>query len=125
MTEQPDGIIITISPQMLKEKGYRNWLRNFLMAMVHHDGMIYYMRQGTQPRESLRDKLSYVYLCIGGKIRYRAYFAGSLPEQTLTFNGGDIMHGRAWIILSGPVERPPYEIKCKGFRGFRYTAKLF
>lgn len=33
MIEQPDGIIITISEAMLKEKGYRNWRKNFMQAM--------------------------------------------------------------------------------------------
>jgi hypothetical protein len=33
MIEQPEGIVITISAGMLKEKGYKNWLTNFLLAM--------------------------------------------------------------------------------------------
>jgi hypothetical protein len=120
----PDGIIITISEKMLKEKGYRNWLRNFLDAMRRED-WIYSMRQGARPR--LADNIQYVYLCIGGKVRFRAFFAGTSGPCWKKFHDGKQMFARAWVELAGPVERPPRgrEPKMKGFRGFRYTQKLF
>lgn len=107
---------------MLKEKGLFNWARNFLTAMRYHDGLIYYMRVGSKPRQD--KNLSYVYLCIGNKIRYRAYYAGSAPASTMKF-GDKIISARAWVMMSGPVEKPPFEIPMKGFRGYRYTEKLF
>jgi hypothetical protein len=122
---QPDGIVITISAGMLKEKGYRNWLRNFLDAMHRNDAgeeVYYFMRQGTSPKNG---NISYVYLCIGNKIRYRAYYAGSRGPSEMTFLDGRTMSAKAWIILAGPVERAPTPIKMTGFRGFRYTQKLF
>jgi hypothetical protein len=123
--EQAEGIIITISEKMIKEKGYKNWLRNFLNAMARHDkDCFYWMRQGSCPR---RSDLLYVYLCIGGKVRFRAFFAGSQGEGEMTFSDGSKLFGSAWVILGGPVERPPrgQEFPMKGFRGFRYTEKLF
>jgi hypothetical protein len=118
---QPDGIIITISAKMLKEKGYRNWLRNFLHAMRQED-CTYWMRQGAAPKHDIL----YVYLCIGGKVRFRANFAGTESGHK-TFDGGKKMYARVWIVLCGPLERPPrkQEPILKGFRGFRYTQKLF
>lgn len=68
MIEQPEGIVITISAGMLKEKGYKNWLTNFLLAMDQHEAeWTYWMRLGSQPKRDI----NYIYLCIGGKVRFR------------------------------------------------------
>ncbi len=108
---------------MIKEKGYRNWLRNFLDAMGKEE-WTYWMRQGVKPK--LADHLLYVYLCIGGKIRYRAYFVSAEDGGWMTFSDkSEPMYARAWIVMAGPVERPPEPIYKKGFRGFRYTKTLF
>lgn len=121
MIQQPDGIVITISQGMLKEKGYRNWLRNFLQAMEKED-WIYYMRQGAAPK---RDIL-YVYLCIGGKVRFRANYGGTQSGE-MQFSDGKTMSAKVWVLLAGPLERPMrgQEPVMKGFRGFRYCEKLF
>lgn len=120
MIEQPDGIVITISAGMLKEKGYRHWLRNFLDAMAKED-WTYWMRVGSRPT---RDFL-YVYLCIGGRVRFRANYAGSQGPGEMTFSDGKRLFARAWVLLAGPLERPTELIYLKGFRGFRYTEKIF
>ena len=120
LLEPPDGIIITISQAMLKEKGYRNWLRNYLEAMGKED-WTYWMRQGVQPKH----EILYVYLCIGGKIRYRSNFVMSWGPRLVTFKGGKQMFAKAWIVMCGPVVKPVEPIYRKGFRGFRYTQKLF
>lgn len=118
--ERPEGIIITISKQMLKEKGYRNWLRNFIDAMDKED-WTYWMRQGAQPKHTV----IHVYLCIGGKIRFRANFVMTQGAGRKTFSDGSSLFGKAWIILAGPVQRPPFTISMKGFQGFRYTKSLW
>lgn len=117
-----DGIAITISADMLKEKGYRNWLRNFLRCMSN-EGCVYYMRVGARPR--LDEKILYVYLVIGNKVRYRAYYAGAQGPSLMRFTDGKEMYARAWIRMAGPVERPKVTISMKGFRGFRYVENLF
>jgi len=122
MDSPPDGIIITISQGMLKEKGYRNWLRNFLDAMGKEE-WTYWMRQGVKPK--LAEHLLYVYLCIGGKIRYRCNFVSAEDGSEKTFANGDSLYAPAWIVMCGPVERPSHDIPWKGFRGFRYTKMLF
>lgn len=121
MLDRPDGIIITISAGMLKEKGYRNWLRNFLHAM-NSEGWIYSMRQGARPKHDILN----VYLCIGGKVRFKAKFVGT-SSGTKQFNDGTEMFAKAWVELCGPLERPRrgQEPLMKGFRGFRYTESLF
>jgi hypothetical protein len=120
MIEATDGIIITISAGMLKEKGYRNWLRNFLRAMSHEE-CTYWMRQGSKPKKDIL----YVYLCINNKVRFRANFVMAEGPCDKTFDDGKQMFARAWIVLAGPLARPDHTIEMKGFRGFRYTQKLF
>jgi hypothetical protein len=116
----PEGIVITISAAMIKEKKYRNWLRNFLTCMASEQ-CSYWMRQGTRPK---RDVL-FVYLCIGNKVRFRANFVVAEGPGEKTFDDGRVMFGKAWIVLCGPVVRPDVEVPMKGFRGFRYCEKLF
>lgn len=118
--EPPDAIIITISQQMFKEKGVRNWARNFFEAMSEED-WLYYFRQGNQPKY----QVMWVYLCIGNRIRYRVNLVETWGEETLRFSDGKILYGKAWIIACGPVVKAPAQIYRKGFQGFRYTQKLF
>src|SRR5690349_729192 len=106
----PDGLIVTISQQMLQQKGYRNWLRNFLSAMARDD-CTYWMKQGAKPKH----QVLYVYLCIGGKVRFRANFVMTEGPCEKKFGDGEVMFARAWIVLAGPLERPPYPIKMNGF----------
>lgn len=128
MIEQPDGIIITISEAMLKEKGYRNWRKNFMDAMNRvDDGWTYWMKQGARPKKDFL----YVYLSLGGKIRYRCVYVQSYGPGEKQFSDGKKMFARAWVVMAGPLitpERPVYTmdvVNQKGFRGFRYTHKLF
>jgi len=118
--ERPDGIILTISQAMLKEKGLRNWLRNFFDAMGKSE-WTYWFRQGNKPKY----EVMYVYLCIGGYIRYRINCVGYHGPSTLRFDDGKEMYAHAWICTTGPLTRAPYRIPRKGFQGFRYTQKIF
>lgn len=124
--QPPEGLIITVSAGMIGHHGYRHWLRNFLDAMARNaDGedMYYWMRAGGMVK--LDQHMLYVYLCIGGKIRYRCIYAGCEEGGTKTFDDGRTISAKAWILLAGPVELAPYPIKKQGFQGFRYTQKLF
>lgn len=130
MIQQPDGIIITISEQMIKEKGYRNWLRNFLDAMGRFDGdqpWTYWMKQGAKPTKDFL----YVYLSVKGKIRFRCTYVQSYGSGEMKFGDGATMFARAWVVMAGPLIRPEHPVYTmevvgqKGFRGFRYCQKLF
>lgn len=112
------SIIITVSAG--RENGYRHWLRNFLETMDSESG-VYWFRMANQPKI----QPLHVYLCIGGKIRYRAKCVDAMGPAEVTFNDGREMYGKAWVRICGPVERPPEPIPRKGFQGFRYTEELF
>lgn len=125
LQEPPEGIIVTVGAKILGDNGYKHWLKNFLEAMSE-EGMYYHFRVGAQPKAD--SSLLYVYLCIGNRIRYRGYFAGSRPGGTLTLTNGKgyrEVNGKAWILCAGPIERAPVKIEMKGFQGFRYTKKLW
>lgn len=127
--ERPDSLILTISESMYKPYGYRRWLHNFKQTMQLYDygeGMTYWLRIGAQPT---RDKdLQFVYLCIGGEIRYKVFYAGcqATPEGFKTLYRGHQpveINGKYWIVISGPLTEVPktQRIKKQGFRGFRYA----
>jgi len=118
--EPPDGIIITISAGMLKEKGILNWTRNFKRAM-DSEGWSYWFRQGAKPKYDIL----YVYLCILGRVRYRINYVGSETGFKKFLNDGEGMYAKVWLITCGPLVEAPQKIPMKGFRGFRYTEFLF
>lgn len=120
--EQFDSIILTVGAKELKEKGYRNWLTNFMDAMNDEDMTTYWYKMGNEPTQQ---NLMWVYICIGGRIRFRANFVQTMGPKEMVFSDGRKMFGKAWIIICGPVKRAPYKIERKGFQGFRYTNKLF
>ncbi len=122
MIEQPDGIIITISKDQLVN-GYKHWLTNFLDAMASsiQTDICYCLRVANEPKQNVQ----FVYLCLGGKIRYRGYYGGSSGPREITFTDGRVISGKAWIYIGGPVKRAPSPVIRKGFQGFRYTKKIF
>jgi hypothetical protein len=120
ITEQPDGIIITISQNLLKERGARNWLKDYFDAM-DRENYTYWMRLGTIPKI----EVLYIYLVIGNKVKYRSKFVCFKHGSTETFENGKTITAKAWVVICGPIVKAPHEIPMKGFRGFRYTEKLF
>lgn len=125
--EPPCGIILTVSAGMIGKNGYRHWLANFLDTMNRNaegEDWYYYMRTSGKPKQDKH--IQYVYLCIGGKIRYRAIYAGARDGGEMQFENHDApISAKAWVLLAGPIEKAPYPIKRQGFQGFRYTEKLF
>ncbi len=119
--DRPVGIIITIGEKWLKERGYRNWYRDFMQAM-NNEGYTYWLRQGNKPTV---EDLLYVYICIHGKIRFRTLFVQAEGAGYKDFTNGNRMFANAWVVVCGPVVKAPFEIKRKGFQGFRYTEQLF
>lgn len=117
--ERPEAITITVSSQMIGANGYRHWLGNFLEAM--DAGGIYAFRLSSRPKYT---PLS-VYLCIGGKIRFKAICVDVINAGTRIFDDGRELYGKAWVLICGPVVRPRRPIPRKGFQGFRYTENLF
>jgi len=122
LTEPPDGIIITIPMKAIEEKGgYREFLEEFMVCMEDESSHTsYWIKAGNKPKHDVLD----VYLCIGGKIRFKCTFVESHGAGEIELDRGK-MYGRGWIVCTGPVEKPPKPIYKQGFQGFRYTQTLF
>lgn len=88
---------------------------------MDQDDCIYRFRVGNKPRF----EVLYVYLLIGGKIRYRANLVSYDPPGYFISNAGNSLWGNCWIVICGPLVRAPEIIRRKGFQGFRYTEELF
>lgn len=135
MEQPPDGIIITVGAKMWGHHGYRVWLRNFLQCMQlscsdisDPQDFFYHFRQGNQPKSN--ESLRHIYLCIGNRIRWRVFYAGSKGPETMVLATTDgkttkTIEGKAWVVAAGPAERAPFKIEKKGFQGFRYTQALW
>lgn len=124
--QPPEGIILTVSEKMYGKNGYRVWLFNFICAMgLYEKGWAYWFRVAGRPKQDKH--LSYVYLTIGGKIRFRGYYGGyqHTPAGFKQFETGGLIHGYHWVLISGPIEKPSHKIEYQGRQGFRYTEKLF
>lgn len=117
--ERPDGIIISISAKYLKERGVRNWYKDFLKGMSG-ENYSYWFRLAQMPK--FTDML-YVYLCIGNRIRYRANLVGFYPGGEFKCDDGRIITAKFWCVVTGPLARG--NVRRKGFQGFRYTEELF
>ena len=121
--EMPEALIITVSQAQLKERGLRNWVRNFYEAMNAPDDNphVYCFRVGSRPRHEVQS----VYICIMGRIAYKCNFVEYRGSGTIRFDDGRELYGHTWIICSAPMIKAPYKIPRKGFQGFRYTDELF
>lgn len=117
--ERPEAIIVTISQTYIKERGYKNWIQDFLNAMIN-DGWTYWLRLAQKPKF---ENLLYVYLLLNGRIRFRCNLVGFYPGSTETFQDGRIITAKNWCVITGPLVRG--NIPRKGFQGFRYSETLF
>lgn len=121
---KPEGIILNIPKVFVGEVGEDYILRIF-EDHLNHDGCYFQSKIIARPRQ----EVLYCYILHRGKIRWRTNIAGYEPGSTEIFNDGlggkRKVTARCWILLTGPVVRPPREIRMTGFRGFRYTEALW
>ena len=119
---QPDAVVITLSKEMMMERGYKNWLREFLETMAK-DEWTYWFRTSGRPKH----EVPWLYIVVGGKVRFRCNLVMTDGPGEKVFNSGRSLFGRGWLVCAGPVVRPPkgHTFPWKGFQGFRYTEKLF
>jgi hypothetical protein len=120
-TEPPTGIIRTL-PAIYgdkREQACRNY-RNCVAAMERgEEGEYWYLALPSKPKQ----ELLHVYIAIGGKIDARFTLAGYRDGGEATLWDGERRNVKIFAICVGPVERPPREIKQRGFQGFRYVTQ--
>lgn len=122
--EPPEALIVTIGRDMIQAQGgYRMWLQGFMECMAgYEDGHYYCLRSSNPPK---RTDVQWVYLIVENKIRFRINFVIATGPEERTFDNGNTMWAKGWILIAGPITRPPRPIPMRGFQGFRYTQKIF
>ncbi len=123
----PEGIILTLPVQFFEDRkwDYKGFIKMFERYMAREDSL-WNFRLTNLP---LHDVL-WVYLVFDKHVQFRTNMVMYERNVSKVFNDGPDRKVRNfpnanWVILSGPVVRPPYEWPQKGFQGFRYTTKLF
>lgn len=74
----------------------------------------------TMPAKPQHEVL-YCYVLVDGRIRWRVNIAAWEPGGPRECVDGIERSPKWWMILTGPLVRPPEKIRMRGFRGFRYT----
>lgn len=124
LNQQPDGIIVTWGQSMLTA-GHGNldaFRRIFEREMRAADGC-WLQKCRNKPKHDVL----FVYIIVANLVEYRANYAGyeTGPMEGMRPNGERVLVTWPRILLTGPMEKAPFEIPMRGFQGFRYTHKLF
>ena len=109
-----DSIYLTLGFNQLKEKPYKDQVKDFLRC----DGeqAVFYWKMHLKPKREFIN----VYIVIGNKVRWKARFVGWENIDSVKLDDGRILHGKQFALLIDFEKLPkPYEHK-KGFQGIRY-----
>ena len=110
-----DSIYVTLGAAQLKEKPYREQIKDFLKC--DGDKFFFNWALSVKPKKDF----VWVYIVIGNKVRWRARFIGyDKDSPKKIFSDGRRWASTYWLLLIDFEKLPaPYEYK-KGFQGFRY-----
>ena len=109
-----DSIYVTLGANQLKDKPYKKQIIEFMKC----DGVnsIFNWKMSNRPKK----EFVWVYIVIGGKVRWRARFVEWRRADEVDLDDGRRLKGKWWMILIDFEKLPlPYESR-KGFQGFRY-----
>lgn len=112
----PEGIAITFGKELIEYYGgIRKLLGSFEWCMRQDDSL---WNHKCRNKPAFDHELLHVYIILLNRLYGRCLFGGYETHESAVF---------PWprIILAGPLERAPIKRELKGFRGFRYTTKLF
>lgn len=126
MQQPPVALVITWGASMIAAKGgAERFARHFLREMKD-DNNVWLNKCTNKPKHEVQ----YVYIIVGGKVRYRLLYAGWQPGIPTEINttASQSFSTREWvwwprIVLAGPVVLAPREIPMRGFQGFRYLTE--
>lgn len=116
MNEIPEAIMIHVPNSFFMERSERAFRNYYEHMHLHKSGCFYHFISTVPVHE-----VTTCYVCFHGKIQYKAVVVEYL-RNTKPFPD---FEQRNWLVLTGPVEKPPHEIPMRGFRGFRYTQHLW
>lgn len=121
--ERPEAIIITYPLYLLKRYGdYKSFREG--MLELNDENAAWFQRCRNKPKH----EVPFVFIVVGGKIRFRLNCAGwdpGTPARVVRPDGTPNIIQWPRLVLTGPVVEAPGNIEYKGFQGFRYTDTLF
>lgn len=122
MRNRPTGIIRTLPTLYADSKnvGYRRYVRAIRELEQEIIPAIYIAMAQLPKIEVL-----HMYLLIEGQIRVRLNIVEYVPGTEAICWDAKIRQPKFWAVCSGPVSKPPEEIRRRGFQGFRYTEELW
>lgn len=117
MKTPPIGIVRTLPP-IYADPEHEACI-NYRAAIADQE-CTWFLALAQQPKHDLL----YVYIVIKGRIDARFNFAGIREGgRDVRLWDGTVRTPKCWAICSGPVSRPPFELKVRGFQGFRYVTE--
>jgi hypothetical protein len=112
----PEGIAVTFGKELIEKfDGVKRLLREFDWCMRQDDAV---WNHKSRHKPAFEKEILHVYIILLNRLYGRCLYAGFETTEHPVFN---------WprIILAGPFEQPCFKRELRGFRGFRYTTKLF
>lgn len=110
-----DSIYVTLGSSQLKEKPYKEQIKNFLKCTGEYYFFVWSM--ALKPKKDF----VWVYIVVSNKVRWRARFIGWDDRNEINVdNESRLLKSKHFAQLIDFEKLPfPYETK-KGFQGFRY-----
>lgn len=110
-----EAIYVTLGGNQLKEKPYREQIKNFLKC--NGTDFFFVWSMNLKPTK----EFVWVYIVIGNKVRWRARFIGWDDRNDILVNNGEKqLKSKHFAQLIDFEKLPaPYQ-EMKGFQGFRY-----
>lgn len=121
--EPPIGILITMGQDMIEKNGgadaFTRMLQQYTTARAADLGDCWLHKCKNRPQHDIAQ----VYVIIDGKIYCRLYYAGYETGERKILRATGELSVIVWprMLLSGPMDKPPYPIEKRGFQGFRYV----
>jgi hypothetical protein len=117
---RPTGIIRTLPTMQPGNAGRENYEAS-IKGLESGELEGFYIALSQKPKVDVL----HVYLLIDGEIKVRLNLAGFEEGLSLKCWDGVTRAPKYWAICTGPVSKPPEQMKRRGFQGFRYTEDLW
>lgn len=121
----PEGIAVTFGKDMIADKGGLRLFLKWFNSTMENEWGIWYHKMKNIPKQDV----IYVYVIICNRVYCRAAYGGRFKMGESAYMTPHakkpVKMDFSGVALGGPIVKAPRKIIKPGFRGFRYTTKLF